>query len=343
MATIPTSFISKKEKILKDLSVPEEDYTDLSPKGSVDVAIIPLIRDINRLPGLVTTSSCAGRISVFVERGKLGKARADNDTIATEKAPEDPEDGSLEDKLGHDKRLTAEYENKFVPRGGKGSGTWQFVSHDPLLADGVNTEKSFHELFGLKPSGTSMSLCRKGEIQLIKFKFEPMILHIMAASLSHAQPVLAAASNAGFRESGIQGLRCLEDADACPIVAVRSSGLGLESIIGYIEDDRSLEPSARSVVTEEYLQLLVQISNERFKVNTERTERFRMKLLHLVRGQNPDSLKPQWEDPKIRRERKRAEGLERSKAARKAEKVENATSETHDEDMIFGVHALGLS
>jgi tRNA wybutosine-synthesizing protein 3 len=63
---IPPFFVSRKNKILAELSAPEEEYSDLSPKGSVDEGIRDLIEDINTLPGLVTTSSCAGRISVFL-------------------------------------------------------------------------------------------------------------------------------------------------------------------------------------------------------------------------------------------------------------------------------------
>ncbi|EGE07845.1 DUF207 domain-containing protein [Trichophyton equinum CBS 127.97] len=259
----------------------------------------------------------------------------------TESALDECENTSSEDNPAQDTRIRTEYVNKFVPKGGKGSGTWQFVSHDPLLFDGENADRSLHELFGLEPSRTAIGPSRKGEIQLVKFKFEPMILHIMAASLSHAQPVLAAASNAGFRESGLQGLRCLEDPEACSIVAVRSSGLGLESIIGYIENDGSPEATARSFVTEEYLQLLVQISNERFAINTERMERFRVKLLHLGGRQALGNPNLQWEDPVARRARKRAEGLERSKAAKEAQKRENLTSVT-DDDMIFGVNTLDI-
>lgn len=57
VCTIPEVFESRKRKILADLSVPDTEYTDLSPKGSVDEGIRDLIRDINALPGLVTTSS----------------------------------------------------------------------------------------------------------------------------------------------------------------------------------------------------------------------------------------------------------------------------------------------
>lgn len=118
---------------------------------------------------------------------------------------------------------------------------------------------------------------------------------------------------------------------ASPIVAVRSSGLSLESIIGYCEEgnndddhDSSDEPPViRSLVTEEYLQVLVALANERFTVNTERVERFRTRLLELCSG-SPTTITtqrhkgkkpPDWEDPQARRERKRAEGLQRKKEA----------------------------
>lgn len=139
----------------------------------------------------------------------------------------------------------------------------------------------------------------------------------MAATLHHAHPVLAAASSAGFRESGLQSLRCLDEDDAVsPVVAVRSSGLVLESIIGYCEegpvgDSLDSEPVVRSLVSEEYLRILVEISNERFGVNAERKERFRSVLLDLCstdRGRRDG-----WEDSEERRARKRAEGLRKQR------------------------------
>ena len=122
----------------------------------------------------------------------------------------------------------------------------------------------------------------------------------MCSSLHHAQPVLSAASSSGFRESGLQGLRCLSDSSAHPIVAIRSAGLSLESVIGYYSHGHD---QARSLVSEDYLQLLIALANERFKVNSDRMERFRRKLI--------DSRKGGREDPEVRRERKRTEGLAR--------------------------------
>lgn len=149
----------------------------------------------------------------------------------------------------------------------------------------------------------------------------------MTATLQHAHPVLSAASSSGFRESGLQSLRCLEDSEGVnPIVAVRSSGLSLESVIGYCDDNddedaSDKEPIIRSLVTEEYLEMLIAISNERFSINAERKERFRSNLLEMcspeqaARGAKTKgkSKPPGWEDPEARRERKRAEGLMRKK------------------------------
>lgn len=145
----------------------------------------------------------------------------------------------------------------------------------------------------------------------------------MAASLHHAHPVLSAASAAGFRESGLQSLRCLDDEGISPIVAVRSSGLALESVIGYCEvgddDDDGEEPIIRSLVSEEYLRMLMDMSNERFEVNVDRKERFRAVLLDLYQGQKAKRSKSGWEDAEKRRERKRAEGLRRQQEAKERE------------------------
>ncbi|KAL4997030.1 methyltransferase TYW3-domain-containing protein [Aspergillus recurvatus] len=288
---IPPIFLSRKNKILADLSTPEEEYSDLSPKGSVDEGIRDLIEDINTLPGLVTTSSCAGRISVFLEGRK-----------APNMSEEGPQAGE---------------QRKFVPSGGKGAGRWLYVSHDPL----ENKEKrSLLELFEMVPGdGKPPGVDKEGHgPRLVRFHFEPMILHIMAATLHHAQPLLSAASSSGFRESGLQGLRCLVEGEKgpSPIVAVRSAGLALESVIGYYEDDSDI---IRSLVSEEYLQMLVTMSNERFSVNSERKERFRTALLNNCSSESPyganskGKSKPGWEDPQKRRERMKAEGLARKK------------------------------
>jgi len=60
-------FVSKKKTILEQLELPAEEYHDASPKGSIDKPIQGLIKEINSIPNLVTTSSCSGRIAVYLE------------------------------------------------------------------------------------------------------------------------------------------------------------------------------------------------------------------------------------------------------------------------------------
>ncbi len=57
-------FDRQKATYLKKLS---SDAKDRSKKGDVDVQILPLLDAINGHPDYYTTSSCAGRIDLFVE------------------------------------------------------------------------------------------------------------------------------------------------------------------------------------------------------------------------------------------------------------------------------------
>ena len=141
-------FESKKKRILDQISVPDEEYTDLSPKGSIDEPIRPLIRDINSHGGLVTTSSCSGRISVFLEGRK--KAMGDADDILE----------SEEIRAG--------------PGGKGGGGSWLFISHDPVDAPEATSDMHFMNLFGLQ---SSLPEIEEPPVhsRFIHLKFEPMV------------------------------------------------------------------------------------------------------------------------------------------------------------------------
>lgn len=86
-------FEQKKAHILKEIGANSESHLDASPKGTIDVFCIPIINEINANPNYVTTSSCSGRVSVFLEGIKHG------------------EDAQIGAK-GHE-------------------GRWVFVTHDP--------------------------------------------------------------------------------------------------------------------------------------------------------------------------------------------------------------------
>ena len=164
---IPPSFIIKKKAILTSLFTPESAYTDLSPKGSVDAAIKPLIDRINALEGVVTTSSCAGRLSVFLEGRKSCNGRQRR--------------GDARDNEGFGK----ESEQAAVP-GGKGlGGKWLFVSHEPVFLSEKGEEKEhLSQLLGLGLSGAqNEALTLSGEVnemRLVRFQFEPMVCRVVA-------------------------------------------------------------------------------------------------------------------------------------------------------------------
>lgn len=134
-------FQTRKQRILEQLTVPDEQYQDLSPKGFVDAPIRALISDINTLEGLVTTSSCSGRISVFLEGRKA-----------------DPTEANSQD------------ESPAGPGGKGGGGLWLYISHDPITTP-LDESPDFMTMFGLLKGGPGDgSSCR-----YIHLKFEPMV------------------------------------------------------------------------------------------------------------------------------------------------------------------------
>ncbi|KAH9883659.1 methyltransferase TYW3-domain-containing protein [Xylariomycetidae sp. FL2044] len=311
----PLAFQRRKSKILQQLAVPDAQYTDASPKGSVDEGIRDLIAEINGLDGLVTTSSCAGRVSVFVE-GRKG------DGLQNERG----DGGDKDEDEGAGRVPTTK-----AGVGGKGGGgSWLFVSHEPIPRD--------HELGRLlgMGRGTGQAGSEKGlesqGTRLIHFKFEPMILHILTASAEHAQLLIRSGLEAGFRESGAINLTGASE-PAMPIVAIRSMGLALESLLGAQAGD-----DVRCTVSEEYLRVLVQIANERFVENRKRIERFRRAILEMTgavaaeKGRKMKEDGSAWEDKSARWRRKREEGLRRKDEAKKVK--ENYDNAKEDVTMI---------
>ncbi|KAI9786424.1 MAG: hypothetical protein M1839_006884 [Geoglossum umbratile] len=295
---MPSVFERKKSSIVAQLQAPDDQYSDLSPKGTVDIGIRPLMYNINSKEGLVTTSSCAGRVSIFLE----GKRK--NDSSVTEGVP-----------LNETAIRDLSKQGRLAGVGGKGlGGRWLYVSHDPipLPSEEIEGVSEFMKLFGLSAQGPGVS--HSDNTRYVHFKFEPMILHILAASLKHAQFVLNAALQAGFRESGAINITSNSEGETTPIIAVRSMGLAFDSVIGYLHDSSDSAPTSPifSSVGEPYLRSLVAIGNIRFQENTRRIKRF-VEALDIA-YQPRVVLKPkdrEWEDADLRRERKRAEGLKK--------------------------------
>lgn len=149
------------------------------------------------------------------------------------------------------------------------------------------------------------------------------ILHILTASPEHAQLVVQAGMEAGFRETGAVSLLSRQpDEEATPMVAVRSMGLSFESLIG-----AEVNGVRQLTVSPEYLQTLVRISNERFVENDKRIARFSAALEAAF---TPPKGKDDWEDAQIRRERKRLEGLRRREELKKETTVKTEAPSVAD-------------
>ncbi|KAI9102691.1 tRNA wybutosine-synthesizing protein [Phlyctochytrium arcticum] len=243
-----STFDEKKAEIL--------EFKDKSPKGSIDEPVIPLLETINRTSDLVTTSSCSGRVAVYI----------DADRVTFQKV--------------------------------KKGGIWCFVTHDPIPK--IPSEELGQMLFSepLKYSfGCSPGDCSyDADLPIVYFKFEPLILHVLARDESSASKFLACSIRAGYANSGIQGLH----------VQVRST-LKLDIPIGVFRNNE-----VQLFVSQEYLQFIVALANGKFAENFERSEKLRSQIDIDYTSQTTaidlSSIKEE------RRLRKRREGLERAAA-----------------------------
>jgi tRNA wybutosine-synthesizing protein 3 len=95
--------------------------------------------------------------------------------------------------------------------------------------------------------------------QLI-FKHEPFIMHVVCRDLDAAKELLQWGIACGFRESGVvlgnKKIMC----------AIRTTANALEIPLGRLPADQPL------LVTEEYLQWVVDIANEKFRANQRKTD-----------------------------------------------------------------------
>ena len=154
-------------------------------------------------------------------------------------------------------------------------------------------------------------------------------MHILSASIHDAQHVLSAALTAGFRESGAVSLGSTQG-ESNPIVAVRSAGYSFDAIIGYQNENGD----NIALVDSNYLRTLVNIANERFKINLDRIARIRNALPETQ--QHGNSRAPDWEDADARKQRKREEGLARQRAL-KIRESQGTHNESTDVDHIGGM------
>ncbi|KEQ65615.1 uncharacterized protein M437DRAFT_41233 [Aureobasidium melanogenum CBS 110374] len=233
-------FATQKTELLR-LTAPDA-LNNISP---IDVGIRKLVDEINEIETLVTTNSCAGRIVVYLEGRSSTSPRS-----------------NLEDHARISGASIAADDN---------NGQSLFVAHDPLPLSGKSLVAPMlgladHTNLGVPPSIEG--------VRWVRCKFEPMCLRILCASLESAQKLDTAALQSGFRESGISSISTDNLRASTAMVAIRNTDLAFDSVIGYEADDGKLIP----MVTEAYMRVLVELCNEKFKVNKQKTEAFREAL-----------------------------------------------------------------
>lgn len=154
-------FDQKKASILAEI---QSEAPDLSPKGDVDVLCFPIINLINTNADMVTTSSCSGRISIFLEGDKNHK-------------------GSIKS-------------------GGKGEGgRWLYVTHNVSeVSNWIDRIES--ESFEFSDPAVIAEQFDSDK-RLVLYKYEPFILHVKCRDFSTASKLYNVAMGCGFRESGI--------------------------------------------------------------------------------------------------------------------------------------------
>lgn len=258
-----TTFKSRKNLWLSEIAkhsapITSRDEADKSVKGFIDQRCLPIIGLLNAHPDYVTTSSCSGRISLF------------HSVNGEEAVPEgEPQQELFEDDAAEDSSAK-------MKRGAEGSLGWILASHEsPLTEDQIQLilrhtvpnaacetkmEACQESIDGTLTSSSSTKPMRSSSIPLkgqVSLKCEPFLLHVQCRTIEAAKKLLNAASDAGFRNSGMippgknimVGIRHASLSIDCPLVA--DGGI--------------------SFATEPYVRYLVSVAEEKMAENFRRT------------------------------------------------------------------------
>jgi tRNA wybutosine-synthesizing protein 3 len=259
---------------------------DKSPKGSVDYHIQPLVDLINQHSHYCTLSSCSGRLSLFDPSGlSKGSGRTsetenpvgdgvppiDGDEDATTTSPDDvvATNGNIQQHDNSRKDVGGDAGDSGV--GGKGVGRWVLVSHDYVEPQELIDSLSSSSMSSTTTSNSNSTTSTNPWI----LKFEPMLLHVAASSLSHGQQLLRLALDLGFRESG------LVVTDRRVTVAIRCHSLALSVPIFFyqfgngknLNENNGTSSSLSSLLSNDYLISLVLECNRRLESNWDQMER----------------------------------------------------------------------
>ena len=133
------------------------------------------------------------------------------------------------------------------------------------------------------------------------------------------------------------------------MVAVRSAGLGFESVVAIVVDDGDVDETSasdqeskddrcRAIVGEDVLGLFVNVINERFVENDRRRDLF----MHELRRAMTNEKTVDWEDQAMRRQRKKEEGMKVQMEQQKQKCTNFATKKPSNDLDTLGDDALVL-
>ena len=207
------AFAQRKASTLAELAL---DAGDLSRAGHVDARARAVVALVNTHPAFYTTSSCAGRVSLFADPTSETRAA------------------------------------------GMKGGEWVYVNHDP--ADAAAIVSAVRRKLGEEKDAASSSV-PDPECSLV-LRFEPFILSVEADGVEAGGRFAKLARDAGFRESGVVvGERRV-------VCSVRCS----------IRMEAPLVSKGQRLVSDEAIQTLVAIANEKWAANAARAERLRERI-----------------------------------------------------------------
>ncbi|KAG0308665.1 hypothetical protein BGZ98_007237 [Dissophora globulifera] len=361
-------FTTRKKIILVALN---SDTPDKSPKGYVDEPLLPLIVLINSHSDYVTTSSCSGRICTYLE-GVDESAAAP----LPEDPQIDSSNGEDDSQVARGYEENTSLVAVEAAKRAKG-GQWLYVSHDPVEFPTANPQDPNDQqwivetLFGpeahrvvlMEDSHNSNSTLDMARSQLIYFKFEPM-----AATPAAAKTFLNHSLFSGYRNSGILpsakrtmlAIRSTLKLDApiayittpiptasstSPASSSSSSPPELASVSTSISTRASAsskqplteEPKIHLMVSLTYLRVLLELSNDKFRMNVAQMGRFESRLKEYLVDNNNNNDNDSgtsktgdqgaWEDKDARKERKRREGLLKQQQAQEHKAKAEASQE----------------
>lgn len=219
------------------------DGGDFSRAGHVDARARPVVNLVNRQPNFFTTSSCAGRVSLFSDPTSATRAKGlkGGEWVYVNHDPANADD------------VVAAVRRKLGEGGGGGKGGGKCAGEGGIGGGGVDDGG------GGAPAGrgdADPDPDLDPECTLV-LRFEPFILSVEAVSVEEGSRMVAAARDAGYRESGITAC------DKRTIIAVRCS----------IRMEVPVVHKGTRLVTEEALRRLVAIANEKHAANAARAER----------------------------------------------------------------------